>query len=79
MNSFLNTCSLIKLFGYMPDGAVVNSCELTNKNGIQLKVITYGATITSLKIPLKNDKFLDVVLGSLIGNLKFCFKRDMQN
>ena len=63
MNSFLNTCSLIKLFGYMPDGAVVNSCELTNKNGIQLKVITYGATITSLKIPLKNGAFLDVVLG----------------
>ena len=63
MNSFLNTCSLIKLFGYMPDGAVVNSCELTNKNGIQLKVITYGATITSLKIPSKNGDFIDVVLG----------------
>lgn len=63
MNSFLNTCSVIKLFGYMPDGAVVNSCELTNKNGIQLTVITYGATITSLKIPLKNGAFLDVVLG----------------
>jgi aldose 1-epimerase len=63
MTSFLNTCSLIKLFGYMPDGAVVNSCELTNKNGIQLKVITYGATITSLKIPSKNGDFIDVVLG----------------
>jgi aldose 1-epimerase len=30
---------------------------------MQMKVITYGATITSLKIPLKNGDFLDVVLG----------------
>jgi aldose 1-epimerase len=63
MNSFLNKYSIIKFFGNLPDGGVIDSCELTNKNGMQLKVITYGATITSLKIPLKNDKFLDVVLG----------------
>jgi aldose 1-epimerase len=30
---------------------------------MQMKVITYGATITSLKIPLKKGGFLDVVLG----------------
>ena len=47
MNSFLYTGSTIKCFGYMPDGAEVNSCELTNKNGMQMKVITFGATITS--------------------------------
>lgn len=63
INSFLNTYSIIKFFGYMPDGGVVNSCKLTNKNGMQLKVINYGATITSLKIPLKKGGFLDVVLG----------------
>ncbi len=63
MNSFLNTDSLIKFFGYMPNGAEVNSCELTNKRGMQLKVVTFGATITSLKIPLKNGSFIDVVLG----------------
>jgi aldose 1-epimerase len=63
MNSFLNKYSVIKFFGNLPDGGVIDSCELTNKNGMQLKVITYGATVTSLKIPLKNDKFLDVVLG----------------
>ena len=63
MNSFLNTGSTIKFFGYMPDGAEVNSCELTNKNGMIMKVITYGASITSLKIPLKNGDFSDVVLG----------------
>jgi aldose 1-epimerase len=63
MNSFLNTYSVIKFFGYMPDGAVIHSCELSNKNGMKMKVITYGSTITSLKIPLKNGAFLDVVLG----------------
>jgi aldose 1-epimerase len=63
MNSFLYTDSLIKFFGYMPNGAEVNSCELTNKRGMQLKVVTFGATITSLKIPLKNGSFIDVVLG----------------
>jgi aldose 1-epimerase len=63
MNSFFNTCPAINFFGYMPNGAAVNSCELTNKRGMQLKVITFGATITSLKIPMKNGSFIDVVLG----------------
>lgn len=52
-----------KLFGLMPDGEAVFSYELVNKNGIQLKVTNYGATITSLKIPLSNGEIIDVVLG----------------
>jgi aldose 1-epimerase len=63
MNSFLNKYSVIKFFGNLPDGGVIDSCEMTNKNGMQLKVITYGATITSLKIPLEKGGFIDVVLG----------------
>lgn len=63
MNSFLNKYSVIKFFGNLPDGGVIDSCEMINKNGMQLKVISYGATITSLKIPLKNGHFIDVVLG----------------
>jgi aldose 1-epimerase len=63
MNSFLNTSSKIKFFGHIPDGTAVKSCDLTNKNGMQLNVITFGATITSLKIPMKNGSFIDVVLG----------------
>ncbi len=63
MDSFLNTESPVKFFGYMPDGDMVHSCELTNKNGMQIMVITYGATITALKPPLKKGGFLDVVLG----------------
>ena len=63
IDSFLNTGSVIKFFGNVPDGGRIDYCELTNKNGMQLKVITYGATITSLKMPLKDGSSLDVVLG----------------
>ncbi|TRX33514.1 galactose mutarotase [Flavobacterium sp. ZT3R18] len=61
-----------ELFGIMPNGAAVYSCVLINRNGMQLKVINYGATITSLKIPLDKDKIVDVVLGfdNLEGYLK---------
>jgi aldose 1-epimerase len=52
-----------ELFGKMPGGEIVNSCELTNKNGMQLNVINYGATIRSLKITLENGEIVDVVLG----------------
>ena len=55
--------SIVELFGLKADNEVINSCELTNGNGMQLKVITYGATVTSLKIPLKNGELVDVVLG----------------
>ncbi|MFV8342514.1 aldose epimerase family protein [Flavobacterium sp. XS2P39] len=54
---------IMELFGLMPGGEVVDSYELTNKNGMQLNVINYGATITSLKMPLKNGEIVDVVLG----------------
>jgi aldose 1-epimerase len=57
------TDSVMELFGLISDHEVVDSYELTNKNGMQLKVINYGATITSLKMPLKNGEIVDVVLG----------------
>ena len=45
------------------ESAVAGSYVLTNKNGAQLKVIPFGATVTSLKIPTKNGDLIDVVLG----------------
>lgn len=53
----------MKLFGTTPDGKVVNSYELTNNKGAKLEVINYGATVSALKIPLKNGEMVDVVLG----------------
>lgn len=62
-NSQIKTASVKDLFGLMPDGEEIYSYELSNKNGMKLKVITYGATITELKMPLKNGEMVDVVLG----------------
>jgi aldose 1-epimerase len=50
-------------FGKLADGTDVDSYTLTNKNGVQVKITNYGATVTSIKVPDRNGKFDDVVLG----------------
>lgn len=35
----------------------------TNANNVSVQVITYGATITSIKLPDKNGKVDDITLG----------------
>jgi len=53
----------VKSFGLLPDGKEVLCYTISNRNGLELSVINYGATITSLKIPVSQDKKIDVVLG----------------
>jgi aldose 1-epimerase len=62
-NSQIKIGYVTDLFGLMPDGTAIYAYELSNKNGMKLKVITYGATITKLEMPLKNGEMVDVVLG----------------
>src|SRR5262249_48760866 len=50
-------------FGKMPDGAAVDLYILTNKNGMQVKAITYGGIITEMLVPDRDGKRGDVVLG----------------
>ena len=45
------------------EGNPVEEYTLTNRSGIEMKVITYGGIVTSLKVPDKNGKMEDVVLG----------------
>jgi aldose 1-epimerase len=54
------------------DGKQVDIYTLTNANGLVLKVMTYGATVTELRVPDRTGKLADVVLGfeSLQGYLK---------
>ena len=42
---------------------------LKNKSAIEAKIISYGAILVSLKVPDKNGKFADIILGynDLIG------------
>ena len=41
----------------------INLCKLSNDKGIEVKITNFGATITSIIVPDKNDKPADVVLG----------------
>lgn len=53
----------MKSFGLMLNGVAIDSHELINESGMQLKIINFGATVTSLKVPLQNGGIVDVVLG----------------
>jgi aldose 1-epimerase len=55
-------------FGRMPDGTPVDVYTLTSGNGMTVKVMTYGAIITSIEVPDKSGKTGDVTLG--FDNLK---------
>lgn len=45
------------------EGKAVDLYTLTNANGLEMKVTTYGGIVTSLKVPDKNGKMGDIVLG----------------
>ncbi|GAA0567532.1 aldose epimerase family protein [Rhizomicrobium electricum] len=50
-------------FGKTADGKAVDLYTLTGKNGFEAKISTFGATLVSLKVPDKNGKLANVVLG----------------
>ncbi len=50
-------------FGKLPDGHSIDRFTLTNSSGMQVQAITWGAIITSIRVPDRNGKIDDVVLG----------------
>lgn len=50
-------------FGVMADGQLVDCYTLTNQAGMEARIMTYGATLISLKVPDRQGKLGDVVLG----------------
>jgi aldose 1-epimerase len=50
-------------FGKLPDGTAVESFTLRNAHGLEVRAITYGAIIVSLRVPDRAGRFDDVVLG----------------
>ena len=57
----------IKEFGQLPDGQMVYSYILTNKHGMKVEFISYGAVMRSCILP--GDQRLDIVLGfDCLGN-----------
>lgn len=59
-------------FGALPNGEAVELITLTNAHGVELRAMTYGAIIVSLKVPDRAGQLGDVVLGydSLAGYVK---------
>src|SRR3954452_5949392 len=51
-------------YGKMPDGTPIELYTLTNANGMQAGIMTYGGIVTSLTAPDKSAKFADIVLGT---------------
>ena len=50
-------------FGKTKGGESVEIYTLTNSNGLEAKIMTYGGTVISLKVPGKDGKLGDIVLG----------------
>lgn len=50
-------------FGTLPDGTVVEAVTLADGQGISARIISYGATLQSLKLPDRSGRPDDVVLG----------------
>ena len=49
--------------GRLPDGRSVERFTLANGKGLECDVITYGGIVTALRVPVRNGKTIDVVLG----------------
>ncbi len=50
-------------FGKTPDGTPVEIYTLQNARGAEARIMTYGGIVQSLKMPDKNGKLGDIVLG----------------
>jgi aldose 1-epimerase len=51
------------IFGKLTDGRAVEAYTLKNANGMTAQVMTYGATLTSLKVSNNMGKITEVTLG----------------
>ena len=52
-----------KPFGKAPDGQPVDLFVLTSKGGAEVSITNFGGAVVSVKVPDRNGKLADVVLG----------------
>ncbi len=50
-------------FGTMPDGTPVRLFTLTNAAGMEVRATTYGVILVSIKVPDRQGRFDDIVIG----------------
>ena len=62
----------VKQFGTTADGREVRLYALSNSNGMKAEIMTYGGIVVSLKVPDRDGKIGDIVLGydNLDGYIK---------
>lgn len=53
----------VRPYGRLADGSEVSIATLSNSNGIEVDVISYGGIITRLIVPDRHGQFDDIVLG----------------
>ncbi len=63
MTTTTNSSISKSAYGTTRDGQAVDEYTLTNSNGVEAKIITFGGIITSLRVPDRNSILADVVLG----------------
>ena len=54
---------IAKISFFFNDTATTEIYTLANSKGSEARIMTYGGTLVSLKVPDKNGKFSDIVLG----------------
>lgn len=52
-----------RVYGVTAAGSEVVEYTLTNAGGVEVKIVTYGGTITSVRLPDRNGEAANVVLG----------------
>ena len=52
-----------ELFGVLTDGTQVYAYTLSNKNGMEVKILSYGGALAQIKVPDRNGCFSDVIGG----------------
>jgi aldose 1-epimerase len=53
----------VQPYGTLADGQEVEEYTLTNANGMEVKIITYGGIISSIRVPDRNGELANVALG----------------